>query len=273
MTGLAHWKAEQARVWGSAAWQNIAESVLSAVHEELVTRLAPRPGDPWLDVATGTGAVALRAARLGAEVSALDLSPALVRTARRLSAKKGLAVRFDIGDAERLPYPDASFDIVSSAHGVVLATDHAAVARELARVCRIGGRLGLTYWLPNQELERLMERIGNARPANADNPRDWREPRYVNGLLSSSFQLAFVEAPCSWIAESGEAAWRLFIDSDGPAKIGVAALPPEEREALHRDWVDYFERHRRNGAVRVPRPYLLILGRRHARSECSASSR
>ena len=112
MTGLAHWKAEQARVWGSAAWQNIAESVLSAVHEELVGRLAPHPGDRWLDLATGTGAVALRAARAGAEVSALDLSPGLVRTARRLAARQGLAVRFTIGDVERLPYPDASTAVV-----------------------------------------------------------------------------------------------------------------------------------------------------------------
>ena len=106
---------------GSAAWQDIAASVLSAVHEELVARLAPRPGDQWLDVATGTGAVAVRAARPGAEVSGLDLPPALVRSARRVAATQRLAVRFDIGDAERRPCPGASFDVVSSAHGVVFA--------------------------------------------------------------------------------------------------------------------------------------------------------
>jgi SAM-dependent methyltransferase len=266
MTGLTHWKAEQARAWGAAPWQNIAENVLFAVHDELVTRLAPRPGEHWLDLATGTGAVALRAARAGAQVSALDLSSALVHTARRLAAKQALAVRFDIGDAERLPYRDASFDVVSSAHGVVFAADHAAVARELARVCRPGGRLGLTYWQPNPELEHVMNRIGYARPANADNPRDWRQPQYVDGLLGDEFELEFVAATCFWTAESGEAAWRLFTGSDGPAKTGVAALPPAKREALHHDWVDYFERHRADGAVSVPRPYLLILGRRRARA-------
>lgn len=264
MTGLAHWQAEQARVWGAAAWQNIAEGVLSAVHEELVARLAPHPGERWLDLVTGTGAVALRAAGAGAEVSALDLSPALVRTARRLASKQGLAVRFTIGDAERLPYPDASFDVVSSAHGVVFAADHRAVARELARVCRYGGRLGLTYWRSHSELEQLLDRTVHARPPDADNPRDWRQPRYVVRLLGADFELQHVEATCAWTSDSGEAAWRLFTDSDGPARTGVAALPPAKREALRRDWVDYFERHRIDGRVSVPRPYLLILGRRRA---------
>ena len=264
MTGLAHWKAEQARVWGSAGWQSIAESVLSAVHEELVARLAPHPDDRWLDLATGTGAVALRAARAGAEVSARDLSPALVRTARRLAASQGLAVRFDVGDVERLPYPDASFDVVSSAHGVVFAADHRAVARELARVCRVGGRLGMTYWRSNPDLEQLVDRVGSTRPPTADNPRAWRQPQYVNRLLGADFDLELVEAVCPWIADSGEAAWRLFTGSDGPARTGVAALSPAKREALRRDWVDYFERHRSGGRVSVPRPYLLILGRRHA---------
>jgi SAM-dependent methyltransferase len=265
MTGPTHWKAEQARAWGAAPWQNIAENVLFAVHGELVTRLAPRPGEHWLDLATGTGAVALRAARAGAQVSALELSPTLVHTARRLAAKQGLAIRFKIGDAEQLPYRDASFDVISSAHGVVFAADHAAVARELARVCRPRGRLGLTYWQSNPELEQMMDRLGNARPANADKPRDWRQPQYVNRLLGDEFEHELVAATCSWTAESGEAAWRPFTGSDGPAKTGVAALPPAKREALHHDWVEYFERHRADGAVSVPRSYLLILGRRRAR--------
>ena len=109
-----------------------------------------------------------------------------------------------------------------------------------------------------------MDRVGHARPANADNPRDWRQPRYVNRLLGANFELEYLEATCLWTAESGEAAWRLFTDSDGPARTGVATLKTVKREALRRDWVDYFERHRRDGRVSVPRPYLLILGRRRA---------
>jgi SAM-dependent methyltransferase len=262
MIDLDAWKAQQAGLWGSASWQNIAEQQLFRVHDELVARLAPRPGERWLDLATGTGAVALRAARAGAEVTAQDLAPALIDTATKLAAREGLQVRFDVGDAERLPYPDASFDVVSSAHGIVFAVDHAAVARELARVCRPGGRLGLTYWLPNPELARLMDRVGYRRPAGAGQPRDWTRPEYVTGLLGGDFELRFVEAICPWTGESGEALWRLFIESDGPAKTGVAALTSAEREALRRDWIEYFEGYRGEDGISAPRPYLLVLGTR-----------
>jgi SAM-dependent methyltransferase len=263
MRGLVEdWTAEQARIWGSASWQHIAEAVLFEVYDDLLARLAPRPGERWLDLATGSGAIALRAARAGAQVTAQDLAPGLVETARRLAAEQGLSVRFDVGDAARLPYANASFDVVSSAHGVVFTTDHAAVARELARTCRPGGRLGITYWRPNPGLAQLMDRVGYTRPAGADRPRDWSDPDYVGSLLADDFQLEFAEAVCYWRAASGEAAWRLFIESDGPAKAGVAAHSTEAREALHQDWVEYFERHREDGGVSVPRPYLLVIGRR-----------
>ena len=101
MTALARWKAEQAQIWGSAPWQNVAASVLAPLHAELVARLAPRGGERWVDLATGTGAVALRAAHAGARVIAQDLAPGMVETARRLAAEQGLDIRFDVGDAER----------------------------------------------------------------------------------------------------------------------------------------------------------------------------
>jgi SAM-dependent methyltransferase len=262
MATLADWKADQARVWGAASWQQIADGPLQPVHEELVARLAPRPGERWLDLATGTGAVALRAASAGADVTGLDLAPALIEAANRRAAEAGLQVRFDVGDAERLPYADASFDVVSSAHGIVFAVDHPAVAVELARVCRPGGRLGLTYWLPNPELQRLMERVGYARPDGAGRPSDWVRCEYATRLLGDRFDLDFAEAVCPWTGESGEALWQLFIRADGPAKARVAALSDTEREDLHRDWVDYFERHRTDDGISAPRPYLIIEGRR-----------
>jgi ubiquinone/menaquinone biosynthesis C-methylase UbiE len=262
VTALSALKADQARIWGSAAWQQIAERQLFPVHEELIARLGPHPGERWLDLATGTGAVALRAARAGAEVTGQDLAPGLIETARDLAVKEGLGVDFEVGDAERLDYPDASFDVVSSAHGVVHAYDHRAVAEELARVCRLGGRLGLTYWLPNPELQALMERVGYARPPGADLPGDWVRRDYATAMLGDAFDLKFAEAVCPWTGESGAAMWRLLIESDGPACEGVVGLRAAERDALKRDWVDYFERHRRSVGISAPRPYLLILGRR-----------
>jgi SAM-dependent methyltransferase len=261
---LADWKTAQAGVWGSANWQAIAEAELFHVHDTLVERLAPARGECWLDLATGTGAVALRAARAGAEVSAQDLAPELIATARSLAAEEGLPVRFDVGDAERLAHPDASFDVVSSAHGVVFAADHSAVAGELGRVCRPNGRLGLTYWLPNAELAGLLERFGYRRPNGADSPRDWGRIEYVTALLGRRFELDFIEDVCPWTGDSGEQIWQLTVSSDGPARAGLATMSPSERAALHRDWVAYFERHRGQDGINVPRPYLIILGRRHS---------
>src|ERR1700736_5570579 len=177
-TLLATWKAEQAKLWGSAGWQQIAEGVLAPLHAELVARLAPKHGERWLDLATGTGAVALRAALAGAQVTAQDLAPDLVATAGRRGGEHDAETRFDVGDAEQLPYPAASFDVVSSAQGIIFAADHAAVAGEIARVCRAGGRLGLTCWLPNPGLDELMHRIPVERPPGADRPRDWAQPAY-----------------------------------------------------------------------------------------------
>jgi ubiquinone/menaquinone biosynthesis C-methylase UbiE len=101
VSALAEWKADQGRVWGAASWQEIAEGTMSPVHDALVARLGPRPGDRWLDLATGTGAVALRAARAGAEVTGLDLAPGLIEAAKRLATERRLTLRFDVGDVER----------------------------------------------------------------------------------------------------------------------------------------------------------------------------
>jgi hypothetical protein len=107
-----------------------------------------------------------------------------------------------------------------------------------------------------------MERVGYARPSEADLPSDWVRRDYVTELLGNTFELEFEEAVCPWTGESGEALWRLLIDSDGPARAGVAGLTALERATLRRDWIDYFERHREGGIVSAPRPYLIILGRR-----------
>jgi ubiquinone/menaquinone biosynthesis C-methylase UbiE len=262
VSALAELKADQSRIWGSASWQQIAERQLFPVHDELIARLRPRPSERWLDLATGTGAVALRAARAGARVTGQDLAPELIATARDLAAKEGLSVDFEVGDAEALDYRDASFDVVSSAHGVVHAYDHRAVADELARVCRPGGRLGITYWLPNPELQALMERVGYARPPGADLPGDWVRRDYASALLGDAFDLEFAEAVCPWTGDSEAAMWQLLIESDGPAREGVARLSAGERAARERDWIDYFERHPTPDGISAPRPYLLILGRR-----------
>jgi 2-polyprenyl-3-methyl-5-hydroxy-6-metoxy-1,4-benzoquinol methylase len=89
---------QPAEMWGSADWQRVAET-MSSIHERLVTALAPQPGERWLDVATGTGAVALRAARAGARVTAQDIAPRLIETAVRVAGEEGLAIQFEVGES------------------------------------------------------------------------------------------------------------------------------------------------------------------------------
>jgi SAM-dependent methyltransferase len=115
--GFAELKARQRAAWGSAPWERFAET-LAPLDDHLVDALAPRAGERWLDVATGTGANALRAARAGAAVTALDLSPELLQTATRLADEAGLAIRFDEGDCENLPRPCSSRRNISSSSGL-----------------------------------------------------------------------------------------------------------------------------------------------------------
>ena len=141
-------KALQAEMWGAAPWERFAGPSMADIHDDLVRRLGVRAGEQWLDLATGTGAVATRAARQGAVVTGLDLAPKLIETARRLAAGDGLEITYEVGDCEDVPHPAASFDVVSSGQGVIAAPDHAAwrgswpacANRVAASACPPGGR-------------------------------------------------------------------------------------------------------------------------------------
>src|SRR5215208_5325881 len=142
-------KERQSVVWGSGPYERISEH-LAIAHEHLLRAVEARPGDRWLDVATGTGEIAIPAAKRGAAVTGQDLAPQLVATARARAREDGVKVAFEVGDAERLPYRDASFDIVSSSFGVMFAPDQRAAAAELARVSRPGATLALLNWHPSR---------------------------------------------------------------------------------------------------------------------------
>jgi SAM-dependent methyltransferase len=254
-------KARQSEIWGSAPWERVAET-LADLHDNVVARLSPRAGESWLDLATGTGAIALRAARAGARVTGLDLAPTLIETGKRMAAAEGLAIHFDVGDVEDLPYEEASFDIVSSTVGVIFAPDHDAVARELGRVCRPGGRLGIASWRPDPEYAQVFVPFREPREPDAGDPEDWGREEYAAKLLGNSFELEFAEGDVPIRGESGEAIWQLMVSSAGPLKSMVESLDDERREELHHAYVGYYERYRVDGGVSAPGPYLLILGNR-----------
>jgi SAM-dependent methyltransferase len=257
-------KERQSVVWGLAPFERVADQIAN-IHDHLVAELAPELGERWLDVATGTGGVAVRAARAGAEVTGSDIAPALIETARRLAAEAGLEIRYELGDAEALPYADASYDVVSSCFGAMFAPDHAVVARELARVTRPGGRLGMVAWDPDGrtgDLFRLVARFQPPWPEGAGNPMEWGREEHARMLLGDDFDLRFVHGRDFQVGESGEQLWQLFLSSFGPIKALYGSLDERRREELHRAYVDHLEEHRTDDRIEAPQEYLMILGTR-----------
>lgn len=263
--GFEELKAKQSVMWGAGPFERVAETAAD-VHDALVRLLRPEPGLGWLDLACGTGAVALRAARAGAEVTGLDLAPALIETARRLAAQEGLTLQLEVGDCESLPYGEASFDVVSSTFGVMFAPDHGAVARELARVTRApAGRLGLACWRPDGGVGDLFRMMAAFQPTplpGVGNPFDWGREDYVAALLGEAFELEFADGSSPQTGASGEEIWQLFSTSYGPTKTLADSIDFERRERLRRAFVEYYEGHRVGGGIRAPREYLLVLGTR-----------
>jgi SAM-dependent methyltransferase len=256
-------KQREAQVWGSAPWERI-EHTLAPVHAHLLCVLPHDADVRFLDLATGTGAVAMRAARAGAKVTGIDLAPRLIETARRRARAEGLSVRFDVGDAEALPYPDASFDAVSSAMGIIFAPDHEAIARELARVCRPGGTIAFSAWRPGGGWTPVTRRYFEPPALGEPDPLNWGDEARTRALLAESFELRFEDGDAPLTGEGGEAIWQLALSASGPFKTRVATLAHDSRERLHRDFVAYLDQHRRNGLVHVPAPYVLIVGTRRA---------
>ena len=247
----------EANVWAGGDYRLLAER-LTPIHEQLVARLDPRAGERWLDVATGTGAIAIRAARAGAEVVGIDIAPELLEQAR--ADADDLPIRWDEGDAQALPYPDASFDVVASCFGAIFAPDDEAVAREVARVCRPRGRLGLTAWRASPELRAAYERVG-IRPQEPD-PTRWSDAGNVRRLLGEAFDL--VLEPGGWRIDfdAPERMWEWWSTAVPPFVALLESLEPEQRRAMRAEMLALAERRRANGRVEFSREYVLVLGRR-----------
>jgi SAM-dependent methyltransferase len=192
------------------------------------------------------------AARTGADVTGLDISADQLEKARAAAAGAGLSIRFDEGDAQALPYEDASFDAVASAFGMIFAPDHARAAGELARVCRQGARVAITSW-PDDAWAQLGARL---RPDyEGIDARPWSEPDYVRGLLPG-FELEFDRGVSTMAAESDEALWDLLAASVPPLKAWLETLDGAGRESARDQYTQLFD----DG--RLIREYVLITGTR-----------
>ena len=253
-------KERQSVMWGNGPYQRITET-LTDIHERVIDALDPAAGDRWLDLATGTGAIAELAAAGGADVTGLDLSPALIETAKERASEQGLDIEYMVGDAENLPFEDGSYDKVSSTFGIMFAPDHEAVARELARVTATGGRLALANWTPQGGLGKMFKVMAPYQPAPPpSSPFDWGDEPRVRELLGDAFDLEIEEHVSPLRMPSAEDYWELFSTSYGPTKTLAESLG-DRREDLHRDWIEFFEtNYEEDGEIVHTREYLLISG-------------
>jgi SAM-dependent methyltransferase len=242
-----------ADTWSGASYERIAET-FAPIHDRVVAALAIEPGTRVLDVACGTGGVALRAARAGADVTGIDISPDQLAKARRAAQEERLAIRFEEGDAQELPYGDAEFDAVASAFGAIFAPDHERTAAELARVCRPGGRLVLTAW-PKDEWSDVNERAGRLFPPGPD-ARDWADEAHLQSLLGAAFDLELQTGEWRVEADSGEALWEFASSSMPPLRAWLLEQSDEVRARAERVYLEYL------APGVLARDYVLVLGTR-----------
>jgi ubiquinone/menaquinone biosynthesis C-methylase UbiE len=206
---------------------------------EFVDRLNIPRGAKVLDVACGTGNLAIPAARKGAQVTGLDLAPNLLEQARRRAAGEGLTATFDEGDAEQLPYADAAFDVVMTMFGAMFAPRPELVARELTRVCRPGGTVAMANWTPTGFVGKMFSLSAKHVPPPPGIPAPvlWGDDAVVRerlGPLTSQIKTERRAASFDFPFSPREVV-QYFRDYFGPTKTGFARLDEAGQATFARD--------------------------------------
>jgi SAM-dependent methyltransferase len=186
---LQRMKERTRAAWASGEYAAIARRNIWEVGERIVRAVGVRADEDVLDVACGTGNAATRAAREGARVTGVDLTPELFEAGRAEAAAAGVEVEWVEGDAEALPFPDESFDVVVSVFGCMFAPRHEVTARELARVLRPGGRLGICSWTPDGSVGRMFQvasKYAPPPPELAQPPILWGSEEHVRRLFAGT---------------------------------------------------------------------------------------
>ena len=263
-------KARHRAMWGLGDYPAVAADVISDLGPVLVAATGVGPGDRVLDVAAGTGNAAVPAAVAGADVVASDLTPELFPAGRAFAARHGVELRWEEGDAEALPYPDASFDVVLSCVGVMFAPHHQQAADELVRVCRPGGRIGLVSWTPTGfvgDMFRTMKPYAPPPPPGVQPPPLWGDEDHVRGLLGD--RVADVVARRQTLTIGGFAspeAWLEYWKSVyGPTIVAYRSVADDAERvaALDRDLTALAARFDRGtGSTVFDWEYLLLTARR-----------
>jgi SAM-dependent methyltransferase len=236
---LGELKAKQHQIWSNGDYGKVAW-ITVPLAEHLCDAVDLRPGSRVLDVACGTGHVAIEAARTFCDATGVDYVEELVETARRRADAKGLAVGFDVADAEALPFADGSFDYVLSAIGVMFTADHDRAAAELVRVCRPGGRIALANWTAEGFIGRLLKTVGAhvPPPPIALPPTRWGAQEVVSDLLGE--QVADIRSTTHVVRQrfvSAAAFADFLLAYYGPTYTAAQRLDERGRAALREDMV------------------------------------
>ncbi len=231
------------KTWSAGAFDRIAAGYRREA-EAFIARLALAPGQRVLDAACGSGNLTIPAARTGASVTGFDLIPDLLAIAASRANREGLDVTFDEGTVEELPYPEASFDVVTSMFGVMFAARPERVAAELARVTRPGGRLALATWprdgFIGQMLSLHMKYM--SAPAPSPSPLLWADETMVRERLAPGvWNVTVSQRPLTFdFAYSPAGTAELFCTSYGPTVRLVESLDEEKRALFSRELADHW---------------------------------
>ena len=253
--------AAMSTIWAAGDYHRFATTLVWHFGPELVKACAVGPGQRVLDVAAGTGNVALRAAEAGAIVTATDITPEQLNTGRREAEARGLEIEWIEADAQDLPFEDGAFDVVTSAAGAIFAPDHEAVGRELTRVTRPGGTIGMTNFTPEGLASDFFAVFAPYAPPGPS-PLDWGNKQRVRALLGD----AQVEIRRRDYVERVPGGPQGFVDfyreTFGPAAALFATIDtPQE---LERDFLAFAERANEGppgGDAELRFEYLLVIAR------------
>jgi SAM-dependent methyltransferase len=256
-------KQRQQATWASGDYTVIG-TTLQIVGESLAEAADVRAGERVLDVAAGNGNATLAAARRFARVTSTDYVPHLLEKGATRAKAEGLDVQFQVADAEDLPFADGSFDVVLSTFGAMFTPDHTRPAREMLRVVRAGGRIGLANWTPEGFIGQLFKVIGGYLPApeGLKSPALWGTEAHIAGLFGAqATDIRSVRRNFNFRYRSAAHWLQIFRDYYGPTHKAFAALDPARQAALAQDIKALLDRLNTAGSASlvVPGEYLEVV--------------
>jgi len=245
---LAAIKGRQQKAWSAGDYGRVGVT-LTMMGELLAEASDIKPGQRVLDVACGNGNASLAAARRFCEVTGIDYVPMLIDEARKRAEAEGLPVDFREGDAEDLPFEDASFDVVLSTLGVMFAPDQDKAAQELLRVCKPGGTIGMVNWVPDGYVGDLFRTIGKhvPPPAGLKPPFRWGTEEGLDELLHGGVgSLQTRRRSFVWRFQSAKHHVGFMRGYYGPLHKAFEVLDEEGQRALDQDLISLVESYNRS---------------------------